>query len=202
MHEKMLMLLVFLYIMASFRQKKVILRLTRRLIIIGSSFLVLCQWPVVHWVVPYAYHLRAVACVTGHVRFTALHFRLRQAPLLHKGGLKLWAHGSVKVACMAMECGSEAAALVAGSALPANAAPPGAPKREQAPALHGASRAERPRNPVSLDFDVTLATDTNMPYQNETVATNGTDGTIYFWSFDIGPWPLVRCPWLPACGEG
>jgi hypothetical protein len=75
MHEKMLMLLVFLYIMASLRQKKVILRLTSRLIIIkiGPSFLVLCQWPVVHWVAPYAYHLRAAACVIGHVPFTALH---------------------------------------------------------------------------------------------------------------------------------
>jgi hypothetical protein len=75
MHEKMLMLLVFLYILASLRQKKVILRLTSRLIIIkiGPSFLVLCQWPVVHWIAPCTYHLRAVACVIGHVSFTALH---------------------------------------------------------------------------------------------------------------------------------
>jgi hypothetical protein len=72
MHEKMLMLLVFLYIMASFRQKKVILRPVGRFIKIGPSLLVLCGWLVVHWVVPYAYHLRAVACVVGHVSFTAL----------------------------------------------------------------------------------------------------------------------------------
>jgi hypothetical protein len=79
MHEKMLMLLVFLYIMASFRQEKVILRLTSRLIIIkiGPSFLVLWQWPVVHWVAPCAYHLHAAACVIGHVPFTALHFPMR-----------------------------------------------------------------------------------------------------------------------------
>jgi hypothetical protein len=72
MHEKTLMLLVFLYIMASFRQKKVILRLTRRLIIIkiGPSFLALCQWPVVHWVAPCAHHLPAVAL--GH-RIRSLH---------------------------------------------------------------------------------------------------------------------------------
>jgi hypothetical protein len=72
MHEKMLMLLVFLYIVASFPQKKVILRLTGRLIIIkiGPSFLALCQWPVAHWVAPCAYHLRVVACVIGHVPFT------------------------------------------------------------------------------------------------------------------------------------
>jgi hypothetical protein len=75
MHEKMLMLLVFLYILASLRQKKVILRLTSRLIIIkiGPSFLALCQWSVVHWIAPCAYHLRAVACVIGHVPFTVLH---------------------------------------------------------------------------------------------------------------------------------
>jgi hypothetical protein len=83
MHEKMLMLLVFLHITASFPQKKVILRLTRRLIIIGPSFFFLCQWPVVHWIAPCAYHLRAVACVI--LPFTALHFRLHQAPLLRRG---------------------------------------------------------------------------------------------------------------------
>jgi hypothetical protein len=74
-----------------------------------------------------------------------------------RGGLRHRARSlcrgdSVKVACMAMECGSEAAALVAGSALPAHRAPPGAPKRELAPALHGASRAERSRNLPSLTF--------------------------------------------------
>jgi hypothetical protein len=76
MHEKMVMLLVFLHIMASFRQKKVILRLTSRLIIIkiGPSFLALCQWSVVHWIASCAYHLRAAACVIGHVPFTALYF--------------------------------------------------------------------------------------------------------------------------------
>jgi hypothetical protein len=90
MHEKMLMLLVFLYITASFRQEKVILRLTSRLITIkiGPSFLVLCQRPVVHWVAPCAYHLRAAVCVIGHVPFIALHFRLRRAPLLQTGKVK------------------------------------------------------------------------------------------------------------------
>jgi hypothetical protein len=74
MHEKMLMFLVFLYITASFRQKKVILRLTSRLIIIkiGPWFLALCQYLVVHLFAPCAYHLRAVACVIGRVPFTAL----------------------------------------------------------------------------------------------------------------------------------
>jgi hypothetical protein len=69
MHEKMLMLLVFLYILASLRQKKVILRLTSRLIIIkiGPSFLVAFRWSVVHLVPPYVYPLRAVACVIGYV---------------------------------------------------------------------------------------------------------------------------------------
>jgi hypothetical protein len=75
MHEKMLMLLVFLYIMASLPQKKVILRLTSRLIIIkiGPSFLVLCQWPVVHCVAPCAYHLRVAACVILPLTVRALH---------------------------------------------------------------------------------------------------------------------------------
>jgi hypothetical protein len=72
MHEKVLMLLFFLHITASFRQKKVILRLTSRLITIkiGPSFLVVFRWSVVHLIPPYAYHLRAVACVIGHVPFT------------------------------------------------------------------------------------------------------------------------------------
>jgi hypothetical protein len=59
---------------------------------------------------------------------------------LRKASLSHGKYGSVNVACMAMDCGSEAAAFLAGSALPANAAPPGASKREHAPALHGASR--------------------------------------------------------------
>jgi hypothetical protein len=47
MHEKMLILLVFLYITASFRQKKVILRLTGRLIIIKIWSFVPYPLPVV-----------------------------------------------------------------------------------------------------------------------------------------------------------
>jgi hypothetical protein len=75
MHEKMLMLLVFLHILASLRQKKVILRLTSRLICfkIGPSFFVLCQWPVVHCVAPCTYHLRAAACVILPLTVRALH---------------------------------------------------------------------------------------------------------------------------------
>jgi hypothetical protein len=40
-----------------------------------------------------------------------------------------------------------------------------------------------------------------MPHQNETGATNGTDGTICFSSFNIRPWSLVRCSWLPVGGK-
>jgi hypothetical protein len=42
MHEKMLMLLVFLYIMASLCTKKFILSTVRLFIKMGSSFLALC----------------------------------------------------------------------------------------------------------------------------------------------------------------
>jgi hypothetical protein len=73
MHEKMLMLLVFLYILASLCTKKFILSTVRLFIKMGSSFLALCSWFVVHWIAPNAYHLRVAACLIGHVPFTALH---------------------------------------------------------------------------------------------------------------------------------
>jgi hypothetical protein len=135
MHEKMLMLLVFLYIMASFCTKNFILRLTSRLITIkiGPSFLALFQWPVVHWVAPCAHHLRAVACVMGYVPLPV---------------------------CIPHERRARSAYC-------------------PLPTASG---------PLPSCWPLPLAV-TSMPQENETGATNGTDGTIYFgrgWSVAIG----------------